>query len=193
MTETEIKPRLQGLFEWTDGKSIHIQARFDKVALHDDKLVFISLVAFAQDVKALRAAFAVGLDKPMQLKNVTLERDGEPTVPGDVGPTFGGYRLDTHRLGFGSVHALFTCRQQGFLPNESDDALWQELKQERFRTPLLRQWLPVIRKELELKSLLTRCHTLDCTCCVLTATSADLDAIVEYGIQQGNLRIEQGA
>jgi hypothetical protein len=193
MTETEIKPRLQGLFEWTDGKSIHIQARFDKVALHDDKLVFISLVAFAQDVKALRAAFATRLDKPIQLKNVTLTKDAEPTVPGDVRPTFGGYRLDTHRLGFGSVHALFTCRQQGFLPNDTDDARWQELKQERFTTPLLRQWLPVIRKELELKSLLTRCHTLDCTCCVLTATSADLDAIVEYGIQQGTLRIEQGA
>ncbi len=105
--------------------------------------MFISLVASAQDIKALRAAFATGLDSPIHLKNVTLERDGESIVPGDVRPSLGGYRLDTHRLGFGSVHALFTCRQPGFLPNDSDDALWQELKQERFTTPLLRGWLPV--------------------------------------------------
>jgi hypothetical protein len=193
MTESENKPSLHGLFEWSDGKSIHIEARFNKVALDQDRLFFISLVAASQDVKALRAAFAVGLDKPIQLKNVEVSRDGESTVPGDVKPALGGYRLDTHRLGFGSVHALFTCRQQGFLPNDSDDALWQELKQERFTTPLLRGWLPYVRKELELKGLLSRCHTLDCTCCVLTAKSADLDSIVEFGIQNSLIRIEQGA
>ena len=193
MTETETESSLQGQFEWSDGKSIHIEARFNKVALHQNRLLFISLVAFSQDVKALRAAFAAGLDSPIQLKNVTLSRDGEATVPGDVRPSLGGYRLDTHRLGFGSIHALFTCRQQGFLPNDTDDALWQELKQERFTTPLLRGWLPYIRKELEIKSLLSRCHTLDCTCCVLTATSADLDSIVEFGIKNGLIRIEQGA
>ena len=152
--------------------------------------MFISLVAFSQDIKAIRAAFAAGLDSPMRLKNVTLSKDGESKVPGDVRPASGGYRIDAHRLGFGSIHALFTCRQQGFLPNDSDDALWQELKQERFTTPLLRGWLPYIRKELELKSLLSRCHTLDCTCCVLTATSADLDSIVEFGLKNSLIKIE---
>ncbi len=193
MTETQIKPRLQGLFEWFDGKSIHIQARFDKVALHQDKLVFISLVAFSQDVKALRAALAAGLTSPMWLKHVTLEKDGESKVPESVVPSPSGYRIDAHRLGFGSIHALFTCRQQGFLPNDSDDALWHELKQERFTTPLLRGWLPYVRKELELKSLLTRCHTLDCACCVLTATSADLDSMVESGLKHGLISIQEEA
>ena len=163
------------------------------MALNENRLVFISLVAASQDIKALRAAFATGLDSPIRLKNVELDRDGETLVPGDVRPTFGGYRLDIHRLGFGSIHALFTCRQRGFLPNDSDDALWQELKQERFTTPLLRGWLPVVRKELELKNLLTRCHTLDCTCCVLTATSADLDSIVEFGIKNGIISIKEEA
>ncbi len=193
MTETETTPRLLGKFDWTDGKSIHIQARFDKVALNENRLVFISLVAASQDIKALRAAFATGLDSPIRLRNVELERDGETIVPGDARPTLGGYRLDTHRLGYGSIHALFTCRQPGFLPNDSDDALWQELKQERFTTPLIRGWLPVIRKELELKSLLIRCHTLDCTCCVLTAMSADLDSIVEFGLQNGIISIQEEA
>ena len=51
MTETETTPRLLGQLEWYDSKSIHIQARFDKVALHDNKLMFISLIAFSQDVE----------------------------------------------------------------------------------------------------------------------------------------------
>jgi hypothetical protein len=193
MTETQTRPRLVGLFEWFDDKSIHIQARFDKVALHEDKLVFISLVAFSQDVKAIRAALAAGLASPMWLKNVTLSKDGESSVPGSVSPSPGGYRIDAHRLGLGSIHALFTCRQQGLLPNDSDEALWQELKQERFTTPLLRGWLPYVRKELELKSVLARCHTLDCTCCILTATSADLDSIVESGLKHGLISIQEEA
>jgi hypothetical protein len=193
MTETETRPHLQGHFEWTDGKSIHIQAQFDKVAVHDDRLVFISLVAFSQDVKALRAAISAGLESPMRLRNVTLMRDDEAMVPDAVRTAPGGYLLDSHRLGFGSVHALFTCRQDGFLPNDSDDALWQELKQERFTTPLLRGWLPYIRKQLELSEWLSRCYTFDCTCSVLTATSADLDAIVEYGLKNGLIVIEDEA
>jgi len=191
MNETQTTPRLQGSFEWSDAESIHIQARFDKVALLESRLVFISLVAFSQDVKALRAAFAAGLESPIRLKDVTLSKDGESTVPGAVWPSIGGYRIDAHRLGFGSIHALFTCRQQGFLANDSDDALWQELKQERFTTPLLRSWLPHIRNELETQNLLARCHTLDCTCCILTATSADLDSIVESGLKNGLISIKE--
>jgi hypothetical protein len=190
MTETQIMPRLQGKLEWSDGKSIHIQAKFDKVALVDNRLMFISLVAFSQDVKAMRAGLAAGIESPIRLHNVTLTKGDESIEPDDVQPSTSGYRIDSHRLGFGSVHALLTCRQQGFLLNDSDEALWQELKQERFTTPLLRGWRPHIRKELETMSLLTRCYTLDCTCCVLAATSADLDSIVESGLRNRSIVIE---
>jgi hypothetical protein len=193
MTETQINPHLQGKLEWSDGKSIHIQAKFDNVALLDNRLLFISLVAFSQDVKAMRAGLAAGIESPIRLHNVTLTKGDEFIEPDDVRPSPSNYRIDSHRLGFGSVHALFTCRQQGFLLNDSDDALWQELKQERFTTPLLRGWLPHIRNELESLSLLTRCYTFDCTCCVLTATSADLDSIVEAGLKNRLIVIEDQA
>jgi hypothetical protein len=100
------------------------------------------------------------------------------------------WSVSDHRIGFGSIHALFTCRHQGFLPNDSDDALWHALKQERFTTPLLRVWLPYVRKVLELKNLLARCHTLDCTCSIRTATSADPDSIIEFGLKNGLIAIQ---
>jgi hypothetical protein len=64
---------------------------------------------------------------------------------------------------------MFVSRKQGFLPNDGDNALWQELKLERFTALLLRGWLPHIRRELELKSLLSRRYALYCTCSVLSA------------------------
>jgi hypothetical protein len=188
MTDTQRK--LQGHFEWLDGKSIHLEARLDRAALHENRLMFISLVAFSQDVKAIRAALAAGLNCPMQLKNVTLTKQDESLEPADVWPSLSGYRIDSHRLGYGSIHAIFTCRQQGLLYNDQDETLWQERKQERFSTPMLRGWLPYIRKELELNSLLSRCFTLDCTCSLLTATSADLDSIVESGLKNGSIAIQ---
>jgi hypothetical protein len=64
----------------------------------------------------------------MRLRNVILTKDDESNVPDAVWPSPARYRIDAHRLGYGSVHAIFVCRQQGFLPNHSDDSLWQELK-----------------------------------------------------------------
>jgi len=192
MTETENKPCLRGAFEWSDGESVDIRVRFDKLAVHQNRLLFISLVAFSQDIKAIRAGLAAGLNSAIRLR-IAIPTDHESDLPSSVWPSQIGYRIDAHRLGYGSVHALFTCRQPGFLPNDSDGALWQELKQERFTTPLLRGWLPHIRKELETENLLVPCQTLDCTCCVLTATSADLDSIVESGLKNGLISIKDEA
>jgi hypothetical protein len=41
-------------------------------------------------------------------------------------------------------------------------------------------------------SLLAHCHTLDCTCRILTATSAELDTIVEAGLKGGLISIQMG-
>jgi hypothetical protein len=122
MTETPTRPRLQGRLEWYDSKSIHIQARFDKVAIHQNRLMLISLVAYSQDVKALRAGLAAGLNVPMRLRDVTLTKDDETIAPNDVWPSGHGYRVDAHRLGFGTLHAIFTCRQPGLLLDDGDDA-----------------------------------------------------------------------
>jgi hypothetical protein len=138
MTETVTRPRLQGRLEWYDAKSIHIQARFDKAAVHQNRLMLISLVAFSQDVKAIRAGLAAGLNVPMRLRDVTPTKDDETIAPNGVWPSGHGYRVDAHRLGFGMLHTIFTTRQPGFLLDGGDGALRQELKQERFTTPLLR-------------------------------------------------------
>jgi hypothetical protein len=63
----------------------------------------------------------------------------------------------------------------------------------RFATALLRGWLPHIRKELQTMNLLSCCYALDRSCCLLTATSADLDTIVESGLKNRSIAIEDHA
>jgi hypothetical protein len=50
-----------------------------------------------------------------------------------------------------------------------------------------------VRRELEIQGLLRRCHAIDCTFCILSATSADLDAIVESEIKSGSISISEDA
>ncbi len=45
----------------------------------------------------------------------------------------------------------------------------------------------------ETQTVLVPCQTLDCTCCVLTATSDDLDSIVESGLKDGVISIKEEA
>jgi hypothetical protein len=138
MKVTHDKPRLEGRFEWVQDKAIDIRAKFDKVAVHDERLLFISFVAFSQHVKAIRAGIGARLTALMKLRDIKLMKDAESIMPHHVGPSPSGYRIDAHRRGIRSVHAMFTARQQGLLVNDSDDALWQDLEHERFTTPLLR-------------------------------------------------------
>ena len=51
----------------------------------------------------------------------------------------------------------------------------------------------VANHRFRVKSLLSRCHTLDCTRCALTAAFADLDSIVDYGIKYGLISIQEEA
>jgi hypothetical protein len=38
MKESHDKPRLEGRFEWFQDKAIDIRAKFDKAAVHDDRI-----------------------------------------------------------------------------------------------------------------------------------------------------------
>ncbi len=83
--------------EWSDSKSIHIQARFDKVAVQQNRLMLISVVAYSQDVKAIRAGLAANPNVPIRLRELTLTKDEETVAPNDVRPSGHGYRVNAHR------------------------------------------------------------------------------------------------
>ena len=193
MTETQTRPRLQGNFEWYDAKSIHIQARFDKVAVHQNRLMFISLVAFSQDVKAIRAGLAAGLSSPMRLGNVTLtsgRRVDRPErrlalaagLPGRCPPA--GLRLAPRPLHLPPAGLPAQRQRRRAVAGAEAGAV--------HHAACSGAGCPTSAGELVIRNLLHRCHTLDCSCCILTALSADLDSIVESGLKNGSITIEPG-
>jgi hypothetical protein len=139
----------------------------------------LSCVGPAQQVKALRAGLNTEFDEPFEV--------------GDYLKLFADkakYNYAAIRLAPDLLHCIYVCRMQGLLLNDSDAALWKELKHERYRTPLLRSWMPFLRTELEMAGCLQRCDSIGCNVWLLSATTAQLDEIVVEGVKRGHLKIE---
>lgn len=192
MTEPEETPTLSGTLTWSDSKDISINVKLDKVAIHKNKLMFVAIVGVDQNLKAMRAAFAAGINNPIRLDNVVLHRNGVRVSPGlNITCMKDGYRAESHRLGLDQHHAIFTARRPGLMLVDTDAALWAELKAERYSTPLLRGWLPYLRTELTDRELLEPCETLGCNCCMLVATPEELDKVVEHGLKNDKIEIRE--
>jgi hypothetical protein len=101
----------------------------------------------------------------------------------------GGYKVMTSRLDGNYWHMLIFADVPGFLPILDDASLWQELKTERFTTPLVRSWIPWLRKRMEEERLLARIRQSGCNAGLLMATTEQLDELVTQGLETGEISI----
>lgn len=191
---------IAGNLRWRDGNQIDITVAVDRLALEPSpstcRLAMVSCVGYAQDIKALRAALSGGTQAPMRFTDregrpLTVTQGNTQVTPRDVYARVGTrYAGDSHRLAYAVHHATFVAAVPGLMLEDSDLALWAELKHPRFTTPLLRAWLPHLRRELVQAGKLLPLACLDCRCVGLTATTKDLDGIVEHGLKNGLITIE---
>lgn len=181
------------------GKEIGIPAvPFDKLAMSGrGDLLLLSVFCDPMRVKQIRAILCGGAKAVGNASGVQVGPPGgayyEFHTPGRLLPTADGYAVHTHKLGFGLVHALFITRMPGFLKVVSEESLWQELTGPRFTTPLLREWMPYIEKQLRNNQELEDAHTFGCHCGVLSATTKSLDEIVTRGLQRYEIEIPRPA
>ncbi len=197
MVKTKYVPCLEGEFRWTSGDDIAIVCPFDQVAISRGELMLLSVVASSGEIKALRAALSMNLKAAMKFSDAqfTLKelKDGSDyrVSSGQVFSYSGKYLTMSHKLGLGTLHGLFVARKPGLLFDEGETALWQELKDERFTTPLLRSWMPFVRQELIMRDRLTACKCFGCSCLILECTSENLDEIVSHGLENGHIFIRE--
>jgi hypothetical protein len=177
------------------GKDISVAAqRFDRIA-HTGRgeLLVLSLVAEQHNVKRIRAILLGGAKAQITASGVRTKQnsaeDWRASTPGRMLATPDGYQVFTHKLGFGLIHALFMTRMPGFMKVVTPESLWQELKKERFTTPIIKEWMPYIEGKLREGELLEDAHVFNCNCGVLSAVTKQLDAIVCEGIQLGQLHM----
>lgn len=190
------KARKFGDIDFT-GKDIGIPAvKFDKIARSGcGELLLLSVFTDQMRVKAIRSVLCGGAKAVCQAAGVKVSRPGDDywmtQSPGRLTPTADGYDVYTHKLGYGMAHALFVTRMPGFMKVISEESLWQELKQVRFTTPILREWMPYIEKTLRYDERLEDAHTFGCNCGILSASTNHIDEVVSQGLKRRELIIPE--
>jgi hypothetical protein len=178
-----------------DGKDISVvNVKFDKLAIsRRNELLLMSIIADTQRVKQIRAILCGGAKAVVQASGAKVNRPGGPTwdafQPGRLIPTPDGYDVYTHKLGYGMAHALFITRMPGFMKVVTPESLWQELNDIRYTTPVLKDWVPHIERELRENDLLEDANVFNCQCGVLSALTKQLDDIVSEGLARRQLVI----
>jgi hypothetical protein len=167
---------------------------FDRLAISGrGELLLVSLVAPAMNVKQIRAILNGGAKVICNAGGVKVNQpsreDWYAHAPGRLTPSADGYSCHVHRLDYGLCHALYVTKMPGVMRVVTEEALWQELNDTRFTTPLLREWVPYIGEELRSAELLEEAHVFNCTCGVLSAQTKHLDEIVSEGLRSGAIRI----
>jgi hypothetical protein len=167
---------------------------FDRLAISGrGELLLVSLVAPAMNVKQIRAILNGGAKVICNAGGVKVKQpsreDWYAHAPGRLTPSADGYFCYVHRLDYGLCHALYVTKMPGFMRVVTEEALWQELNDTRFTTPLLREWVPYIEVELRSAELLEEAHVFNCTCGVLSAQTKHLDEIVSEGLRSGSIDI----
>jgi hypothetical protein len=154
------------------------------LALHDDCIQVVSIMGAESSAKAIaailhsdgKAAFRIDAECVPYYQEFDKEKDG--------------YSVYKHRASLNHWHFVAISKKKGLLTCMDEAALWQELRSERFSTPLLRAWAPYIVEQLRERGLLEPLEGFGCEAGMLTADSNDLDQIVTEGLFNRQIVIE---
>ena len=131
-------------------------------------------------IKALFAAFASNVRIDMEAHSIPL------TLPkGDVidhavtklQAMEAGYRLWRYKLPQKQAQLVAIVKDPGMIVAMDDESLWVKLT-ERYTTPMIRAWAPIIQAELEDRKLLRRLANFQCNCGVIGADEEAMAKLV---------------
>lgn len=186
--------RKWGHLEMT-GKDIAVAPTpFDRLALSGrGELLMVSLVAATQTIKQIAAILRGGARVKILAGGVRVKQPSQDVYyahqPGNMFASSDGYTVYTHKLDFGQAHALMITKAPGFMRVVTDETIWQELNDDRFTTPVLREWVPYIAQQMRGREILEEAHCFNCNCGYMSATTTSLDEIVSEGLRSGAIYI----
>lgn len=150
-------------------------------------LVAMSVCGPEPAIKAIRAIlWDKSIEATYTARGFTEERDGHwKMYRGDD-----KYQVATAKLGLGAFHLVAVAEWDGLLRAISDEALWRELRSERYTTPLLRHWMPSLRQTLTNRGLMGDVESFGCEVGRLIVTQEQLDSIVTEGVLSGAFKMK---
>lgn len=99
------------------------------------------------------------------------------------------YSAAAARLAPGVIHLVALARIPGLMPSMSDDHLWAELTSPRYTTPLLRAWIPWLKRTMVQGGGIIAAEGFASTVGVLRTEPDELDALVTLGVKEGYLHM----
>ena len=166
--------------------SSRFKLRCDAIALHEKEILLLSVVGSETSVKALTAGLrSSGKDQKRIDYTVHLGTVNETNLT----KCPDGYRVYRTKLEYGLWHVLCLAKREGFLSVVSDETLWQHLQSHRFTTPLIREWVPWLCKEMTKKGVIAPLTQGGCQAGLMLADSDILDDLVGNGTRKGHLVI----
>lgn len=152
-------------------------------------LLMLSATGPDTSVKSVRAS----LYQPDVEAELLLERDDttqrmlKARITLDSKPVT--YSASVTKLAPGVIHLVALARIPGLMPNMSDDHLWAELTGPRYTTPLLRAWIPWLKRVMAQGGGIVLGDGFDSTVGVLKTEPDELDALVTLGVKEGHLHM----
>ena len=160
--------------------------RCDAIALHEKEILLLSVVGSETGVKALTAGLrSSGKDQKRIEYTVHLGSVNEAQLT----KCPDGYRVYRTKLNYGLWHVLCLAKREGFLPVVSDETVWQHLQSHRFTTPLIREWIPWLSREMTKKGIIAPLTQRGCHAGLLLADNDIIDDLVSNGTRKGQLVI----
>ena len=116
-------------------------------------------------------------DQTKRMIKAKITLDGKPVV----------YKATVAKLASGVIHLVALAKIPGLMPNISDDHLWTELISPRYSTPLLRTWIPWLKRIMVQGGGIVVADGFTSHVGVLRTEPDELDALVTLGVKEGHL------
>jgi hypothetical protein len=166
--------------------SSRFRLRCNVIGVHQNEILLLSVVGPETSVKALTAGL-----------RSSAKDQGRVEYSAHVGSVHGsslsrcsdGYRVYRTKLDYGLWHVLCLSNRGGFLPVLTDEALWQHLQSDQFTTPLLREWIPWLKRKMKEQEVLVELNQHGCQSGLVLVEDQTLDDLVSKGIKEGQLAI----
>jgi hypothetical protein len=161
--------------------------RCDAIALQDKEILLLSVVGSETGVKALTAG--------LRSSSKDQKRIDYSVHLGSVHETVltkcpDGYRVSRTKLDYGLWHILCLAKRDGFMPVVSDETIWQLLQGHRFTTPLMREWIPWLSRQMKKRGIIVQLTQSGCNAGLMLADNDILDELVSKGVRRGQLAIK---
>jgi len=168
-------------------RASRFQLRCDAIGLHEQELLLLSVAGAETSVKALTAGLrASGQDQ----RRIEYSAQVGSMNGARLARSPGGYHIYRTKLDYGLWHVLCLARRDDFLPVLSEETVWHMLQMDLFTTPLIREWMPWLFREMKQRGAIVELTQDGCRAGLLLANNELIDGLVTEGIQKGQLRID---